>query len=90
MSLQDIPAGDELLAAYGYKFESSVPWYMELFLKFMEDHPEEKNMIEYVSMGKTRKELEKVYQDFWKFGPPSDDETFTIEEPAEQEGKTEL
>jgi hypothetical protein len=80
ISLKEISAGEELLQNYDYKFEIAPTWFKDLFLKFMEEHPEEEKIIRYFSKGKTREELLKDYQNFYKLGPPNDDESATIEE----------
>ena len=61
----EVPAGAELFANYGYFFDSAPPWYKSLFLRFMTDHPEEVGIIQMVSQGRTREQLEKAFNDYF-------------------------
>ena len=90
-SLNEIPEGEEFFAHYAYSFDTAPPWYKDLFLKFMEDHPDEKMIIQKIAKGRTREELEKVYEDYFKLGPINDTEVISASETKDEEkGKEEL
>jgi hypothetical protein len=90
-SLNEIPEGEEFFAHYAYSFDSAPPWYKDLFLKFMEDHPEKKMIIQKIAKGRTREELEKVYEDYLNVEPINDAEVISAAETMDEEkGKEEL
>jgi len=64
MSMRNITAGEEFFADYGYGFEQGPAWYKSLFLKHMDEHPEDDIVIRRLSRQRTRAELEKSYKEY--------------------------
>ena len=58
VSLESIPAGEELFANYGYGFDMAPRWYRDLFLKHMDEHPEDEFAIRKISAHRTKAQLE--------------------------------
>ena len=63
---QEIPAGEEFFIDYNYNFDWGPRWFKDLFLKYMDDHPEDKNTIERIATGRSREVLDSAYEDYLK------------------------
>ena len=68
-AIQPIAKGEEFFAKYGYSFDSAPVWYKDLFLHFMEQHPEEIEVIQRVSGGRTKEQLLEAYKKYMEMAP---------------------
>ena len=68
-AIQPVAKGEEFFASYSYSFDTAPPWYKDLLLQFMEQHPEERAIIQRASGGKSKAQLLEAYDKYLKLGP---------------------
>jgi hypothetical protein len=90
MAIKPVAKGEEFFASYGYGFDIAPPWYKDLFLQFMDQHPEEAGIIHKISGGRTKAQLLEAYEKYLKLGPETTMTDLTMGSLVKEEKKSEI